>query len=670
MVVIEPVPADAMLLRTTMDPLRPRVSVIVVTYRDAALLRDCLLSLQRSNADGVAFEVLVVVNGHQVQWAAGLPDLGGRVRYLTAGSNLGFAGACNLAARESKADYLVLLNDDAVVEPGWLATLLQTADRHPGAAAVGSCMLDVDGRIFEAGSVLWGDGTTLGVGRGLPASSPRWDFVRRVDYCSASSLLVRRSAWEAVGGMDTGYHPAYAEDVDICLRFAELGMDVLYEPRSRVVHRVSQSSLPRYRDFLEERGRRRLVERWGEELARRVAAPTEATLDDSVERAVAQARGMHRRVLVVDDRFPDRALGSGFGRMVDVLEELAAAGCALAFHATCEPPAARDSLREIGCRVIDEPLAGHLGRPGTRYDVAIVSRPVNVDRAVPLIREHQPHAHVVYDAEALWYRRIERQAALATEPAARAALQREAAAMLALETGVVREVDSVVCLSADEAELVTAIAGHAPVSVIEPTPVAAVPTTAPFERRQDMVFVAGWLSGRGSPNDDALGWFVEAVLPRVLRSVPWARLLVTGAGPPLSVRVRRSAAVRLVGHVPDLWDLYNGVRVALSPTRFGSGVKIKTVEALAHGVPVVATPVGAEGVETNGLPLLEPTDDAEVMAAQIVELLSDPEAWRRRRALIDRWLSGRAAAGTGPRWAAIVESAVEAGHPTGVAERR
>jgi GT2 family glycosyltransferase/glycosyltransferase involved in cell wall biosynthesis len=658
---------------------RSRVSVVVITYRDAALLRDCLLSLQRSNADGIAFEVLVVVNGHQVQWAAGLPDLDGRVRYLTAGSNLGFAGACNLAARHSAGEYLLLLNDDALVEPGWLSTLLRTADRHPEAAAVGSCMLDVNGRIFEAGSVMWNDGTTLGVGRGLPASSARWDFVRSVDYCSAASLLVRRSAWDAVGGMDTGYHPAYAEDVDICLRFADLGMTVLFEPRSRVVHRVSQSSLPRYRDFLEERGRRRLIDRWRAELGRRVAAPTEATLDESVERAVDLARGLHRRVLVVDDRLPDRALGSGFGRMVDVLEELAAAGCALAFHATGEATGTRDSLRDIGCRVIDEPLAQHLARPGTRYDVAIVSRPVNVDRAVPLIREHQPHAHVVYDAEALWHRRIERQASLATDWATRQALEREAAAMRTMETGVVREADSVVCLSGDEADVVTAVTGHAPVSVIEPTPAAAVPTTAPFERRQDMVFVAGWLAGRGSPNEDALGWFVEAVLPVVLRAVPWARLLVTGAGPPLSVRVRRSAAVRLVGHVPELWGLYDGVRVAVSPTRFGSGVKIKTVEALAHGVPVVATQVGAEGVEMNGLPILEPTDDAEVMAAQIVELLSDGDAWRRRREVIDRWLSRRASGATGRRWGAIVESAATAGprsprsattQATGIADRR
>ncbi|HUC37839.1 MAG TPA: hypothetical protein VMR97_12050, partial [Acidimicrobiales bacterium] len=90
------------------------------------------------------------------------------------------------------------------------------------------------------------------------------------DYCSGVSLLVRRSAWKSVGGMDEGYYPAYYEDVDLCLKLEADGMDVLVQPASVVVHHGSTSPL-RYREFLGNRNRRRLVARWSSLLESRPA---------------------------------------------------------------------------------------------------------------------------------------------------------------------------------------------------------------------------------------------------------------------------------------------------------------------------------------------------------------------------------------------------------------
>ncbi|HXW31560.1 MAG TPA: glycosyltransferase, partial [Acidimicrobiales bacterium] len=95
--------------------------------------------------------------------------------------------------------------------------------------------------------------------------------VRQVDYCSAASLLVRRAAWEEVGGFDEGYYPAYYEDVDLCLKLQDRGWHVLYQPASVIRHRQGASASLRYRRFLRDRNVERLRARWPRLLAERPA---------------------------------------------------------------------------------------------------------------------------------------------------------------------------------------------------------------------------------------------------------------------------------------------------------------------------------------------------------------------------------------------------------------
>ena len=90
--------------------------------------------------------------------------------------------------------------------------------------------------------MLWSDGWVAHVGAGLPADSTAYQYVRYVDYVSANGLLVDRQAWDAVGGLDERYFPAYYEDVDLCLALWDHGYRVAYEPRARLRHLESQST--------------------------------------------------------------------------------------------------------------------------------------------------------------------------------------------------------------------------------------------------------------------------------------------------------------------------------------------------------------------------------------------------------------------------------------------
>jgi GT2 family glycosyltransferase len=256
--------------RPEAPPARPRASIVIVGWRSAPHLLECLHSLS-VHAPVPSHEVLVFLN----EPADGLTD---RVRRRSEGAgavvmsssvNVGFGGAVNRAARRAEGEFVVLLNDDATVEPGWLEALVAAADDHPCAGAVGSKAITKEGTVDEEGAVLWSDGSITLVDaqhRPLPPPPPG---LRTVDYCSAVSLLVRRSTWESVGGFDEGYFPAYCEDVDLCLKVQAHGEVVLYQPASVVRHHRGASTSPRFRLFLQDRNTERLRRRWPHALASR-----------------------------------------------------------------------------------------------------------------------------------------------------------------------------------------------------------------------------------------------------------------------------------------------------------------------------------------------------------------------------------------------------------------
>jgi O-antigen biosynthesis protein len=341
------------------------------------------------------------------------------------------------------------------------------------------------------------------------------------------------------------------------------------------------------------------------------------------------------RVLVVEDYVPDATLGSGYGRMLDTISELQRAGeVTVALYPTLGPGEA-PRVGPSGIEVLEGRLEHHLEeleRAGGSYDLVIVSRPHNYEVVSPVLAELLPDVPVIYDAEALYFRRLERQAQLA-EGAVRVALLREAAQMRRLEERIAAEADAVVCISEEEADMLTRHARR-PVAVNGPLLAHATWTQADFAERRAVGFVAGWSAGPRSPNVDGLKWFARHVWPRVLARVPGAELVVTGSEPPREVTRFACSSIRFAGVVPDLRTFYAGLRLAVVPIRYGSGVKLKAVEALQSGVPTVATTVGAEGIPLDVPGLLPVADDPREFADLVALLLEEEEVWRRQRALL------------------------------------
>jgi GT2 family glycosyltransferase len=443
------------------EHLAPTASIILLTRHGPERLRRCLDALARL-PDAVPHETFVLLNGADADVRAVLQSR--PVRVIESPVNLGFAAGCNHVAALTTGRYLVFLNDDTEAAPGWLSALVDVAEQQPRVGAVGSCVLFPDGTVQEAGAIVWRDGSAMSLGRGLRPNSPRVSFVRQVDYCSACSLLVPREAWRTAGGFCPDYFPAYYEDVDFCLTLRTLGYRVLYAPHSRVTHVGGSSTDPSFRSFLNEYHRRRLQQRWSAYLSE--LEPPDGESAAAVRRAVFRASGCCRRLLVIVDRLPSKARAAS-RRMWDAVVELSRGGYAICMWTP--HPTNRDihDLGLLGVEIVGEDLETHLRDAGVLYDTVLIVGPHNFDWHSTVVRRTQPHATVVYDAAAIYHRRLERPAASVRRPLA-SVLASQALALRAVETKLRARVDFVTCASPDERTFFHSIEGTAPITIVAP----------------------------------------------------------------------------------------------------------------------------------------------------------------------------------------------------------
>jgi GT2 family glycosyltransferase len=250
----------------------PLVSVVVPVFdRFAATVR-CLASIA-SARDETPFEVIVADDASRDETAAVLGAVAG-LHVSTSPRNMGFVRNCNRAAGAARGRYLMLLNNDTWVLPGWLDALVATFEAHPDCGLAGSMLLFPDGTLQEAGATLRHDGTVDNIGRGASSSDPRYAVLRDVDYVSAAAVMVPADLWRRLGGFDERYAPAYYEDVDLAYRIRACGLRTLYQPASRVIHweGLSHGSGDRARRLIEA-NRPVFVARWRQQLPPRPAMP-------------------------------------------------------------------------------------------------------------------------------------------------------------------------------------------------------------------------------------------------------------------------------------------------------------------------------------------------------------------------------------------------------------
>ena len=211
----------------------PTVTVVVPTLAADESLDSCLASLARQTFP--SFEVIVVDNSGRGAVAAH-----DGMRVVANDHNIGFGAAINQAFRQSTAQYLAVLNDDATAHPAWLAALVAAMERRWD---VGMCASQVrlsgGDQLDSAGMLLCPDGSSKQ--RGHLQSSACYSRPQEALLPSGSAALYRREMLEEIGLFDESFF-LYCEDTDLGLRARWAGWECLYVPEAVVEHRYSHSS--------------------------------------------------------------------------------------------------------------------------------------------------------------------------------------------------------------------------------------------------------------------------------------------------------------------------------------------------------------------------------------------------------------------------------------------
>jgi O-antigen biosynthesis protein len=591
-----------------------KTSIVVPVSGEVELTFQCLRSLAR-DVDLTDTEVLIVNDSSDASIDVTrelLSHFRGLVRVIDNETNRGFADACDSGAAEARGRYLLFLDGGAVVQPGWLNSLIETLERDARAGAAGSLILGAGGRVREAGAIVWSDGETAPYGLGRAPEDRRLAFAREVDYCSAASLAVRRELFERLGGFDTRYASADYAAADVCMGVRAQGYKVVYQPASRVAcHARTRDASERERDA----ARARFKDKWRASLGREHRANEPSRAERAANRKWAA------QVAVFDDCVPTPDRDAGSARMLEILRALSrwSHPVLITLSKQARPLYERALWREgiETARAVDfERLVRE-----RRFRVAILSRPHVADGLLRPIRRADPRARIVFDMVDAHSLRLSREHELTgdAETARRAEHYRK------LESRAARECDLLWCAStADEEFMRRMVPGVA--AVVVPTIHPQGGRGLPLEKREHILFVGNF---RHRPNADAVNFYAREVLPRVRESLPDVELLVVGDNAPEEFAAHASAGVRVLGYVPDIEPVFTRARVSVAPLRFGAGINGKIGEALAHGLPVVTTTVGAAGLALGDGEEALIADSAEDLAAATVRLYTDAALWRK-----------------------------------------
>ncbi|HVJ37791.1 MAG TPA: glycosyltransferase [Stenotrophomonas sp.] len=599
----------------------PVVSIVIPVYDHLTHTLACLRALA-AYPPTLACEIIVIDDaGQGDETPQLLPQVSG-LRYHRRASNGGFIAACGDGIELSRGQYVVLLNNDTVPQPGWLDALIATFADHPRAGLVGAQLLYPDGRLQESGGVVFSDGSAWSYGRFESPDDPRYAYVREVDYVSGAALAVRRSLLEQIGGLDRRYAPAYYEDTDLAFAVRDAGYQVLVQPAARVVHDEGTShgtdtdtGIKAY----QVRNRAVFAQKWAAPLASQPApgsVPSPALLHRH-----------QRQVLILDEAVPQPDRDSGSLRQFNLIRLLREAGAHVVFVPTARAHGGRhtQALQSLGVEVWHAPqldgLAQWLRQHGTRFHAALLVRHHVADTCLPLLQRYAPRTRTLFDTVDLHFLRERRGAEVAGDAAGLRAAERTRQR----ELSIMARTDITVLVSAAEREVLRQEAPQVRVELL--SNLHEVAAHAPgWATRQDLVFVGGF---GHPPNADAMRWFIGEVFPRVRAHLPAVRFHCIGADVPDTLRTLAATqpGVEIHGHVPDLAPYMDGCRVALAPLRFGAGVKGKVNLSMAHGQPVVATSCAVEGMHLRDGEDVLVADDAAAFAAAVVRLYEDPALW-------------------------------------------
>ncbi|MDD3253993.1 MAG: glycosyltransferase [Lachnospiraceae bacterium] len=612
----------------------PMVSIVIPVYNQIHYTYACLLSILEFTKD-VTYEVIIAddvstdATEHLAEYAEGLVICRNT-------SNQGFLRNCNNAAQQAKGRYVMFLNNDTQVTEGWLRALVDLIEADPTIGMVGSKLVYPDGRLQEAGGIIWSDGSGWNYGRLDNPDKPEYNYVKDVDYISGAAILLSNDLWKQIGGFDTRFAPAYCEDSDLAFEVRKAGYRVVYQPLSRVVHfegvsngtDVEGTGLKRY----QVANARKLKEKWADEFAK------QCVNDGNPNPFRARERSMGKKIiLVVDHYVPTYDRDAGSKTTYQYLKMFLQKGYVVKFlgdNFMHEEPYSTE-LQQIGIEILYGPeyqvgIWDWLRDHGDDIAVAYLNRPHIASKYIDYILDNTD-IKVIYYGHDLHFLRESREYQITGD----LKIKEDAEYWKSIELTLMSKAAVSYYPSYIERDAIHEIDDTIPVKDITAYVFDIFKTDiqADFAKREGLLFVGGFAH---PPNVDAVLWFAKDIYPRIRQQMEAAGqkapdFYVVGSKVTEEIRALEQPGNGIIikGFVSEeeLTELYASCKLVVVPLRYGAGVKGKVVEAIYNGAPIVTTSIGAEGIpQVEDVLLVE--DEPDAFADATARLYQDDAACR------------------------------------------
>lgn len=601
---------------------KPQISIIIPVYNQFDFTYRCMQSIWEHTKD-ISYEI-IIGDDVSTDQTKRLSDYVTNVTIERNDVNLGFVKNCNKAAKKARGNYIVFLNNDTTVTNNWLKPLLELMEEDESIGLTGSKLLYPNGILQEAGGVIWSNADGWNYGRNDLSDKPEYNYVREVDYISGAAMMIRRSLWNIIGGFDERFAPAYYEDTDLAFSVRKNGYKVVYQPKSIVIHYEGVSNgtdtsggIKKYQIENKEK----FKEKWANELTKQCNNPNELF--------VARERSKNKKIAVFIDRYvPQFDKDAGSKSTLAYIKAFLKMGYQVKFIP--EDFKADDVysvyLEQLGVEVLTGSfyllnIEKWLMDYGKHINVVFANRPYTTFKFLDVLKKSIA-GKLIYYGHDLHYKRELLEYDFTRDKA----LLAHANLMKQLEYNIMEQVDVVFYPSFLEVEEIkkadNRINVHAiPVFVYE-EPSKIQPKEA--KHRKNLLFVGGFAH---EPNVDAVVWFVQEILPKVLSYLPEVVLQVIGSNPPEKIKELASDHVVIRGFVSeeDLEKAYLETRIVVVPLRFGAGMKGKVIESLYYQIPVVTTNVGAQGLLEYD-EVMRVKDEAIAFANELIQIYNDTDS--------------------------------------------
>jgi glycosyltransferase involved in cell wall biosynthesis len=589
-------------------PTLPVATICIDATAPVESLHACIAALQSARVDQQA-EIFVIDDG-SFEAAALLPSLVRNLNYVHLGPGESLLAGRNEAALNAETPLVVFLAPEMRVVDGWLTTLRQTLEHDPQAAIAGSHILREDGALHHAGTLVDSEGR-------LHAPAPLVaDLTRPIDALSDFAFAVRREDFVQAGGFDLAFGNIAAATFDLCLRLRASGRTVLHQPQS-VAYISARGSLDDARVVVDlgmpDEDTRRLRYRW--------------LRDDGDGPVLPPSSQIIGRALVIDSIIPRPDEDAGSIATAEQMQLLRRLG----YHVSFAPASAvsgddrhSEALQRQGIELISTPLyesvTDYLDQHGRNLDLVMVYRHANMRTLLDRLTSLAPKARRVFVPCDLHFLREQRGMQLSGN--VNEMLVNEVHSQ---EIACVRGSDKTILASDFELEMLRNEVEDSKLTLLRWIG-RTHPPVRRFADRSGICFVANF---GHTPNEDALLWFVQAIMPLILKQAPHMQLHVVGSHMPAPIRALASPNVIVHGWVKDLTPIFESVCLAVAPLRYRAGFKGKVATSLAYGVPVVGTRIALEGTGLADEDGVLFADDPPDFAQAVLRLHADPALWSR-----------------------------------------